>query len=862
MKKTSRILAFSLAVVLLLGNFASTLGLEPDYDYTGLPCQDAITELRRLELINGYPDGTFRPDRPITRAEIAKIFSIAKTDTYSDAIAEKPLPALSDISGHWAEDYIARGVKLGLILGYPDGTFGPNQDITNAEVTALCLRLVGYNDSVLPGLDAYFGKAAELEITKGIGNLVAAEKATRGDAFMMLFAAMKLPIGKVTDGKFVELDPETTYFELLDTLYDYNNADMLVNSVLCGYYEDGLINAAKVSASPKLYLWDKALGAYMAYETTDITAAILYNFVTVCDTDDDGTGDVLYIVKRADSTYRWDAEMDYIPTYGDADAFTNAYNIPYGERILEFRDEDGLLDGAAYDFSNIVAAGDLENSTYWATYDWYNSTSKDSLTLLSKFRTTQQSNGWACGVSSALMVMDWYGMRGDLNELDLSALRNTKEKYGAYRFGSGTDVKMLINVFDTINKMEGKDIWDYESTYDFVNADGELDEDYLSTDWILERLGEGKPILVGWNSFGGHWQVIIGYDTMDTDTTADDVLILADPYDSTDHLNDGVNIQSYERLYWDWTQNFDRDFSGDKGYGMTVVFVPIPAGYDNKLAPVKGAGLLPYAWDVSANANMTDNMLLAYGDTAADLEASSYTYAKGQRGENGLAGPASSDWYRAADYDASPYYAGYDFYKGDNISDTLVLLDGFKTSQQASEWTCGPSSVRMVLNWFDILDGETEFSLSAMRDNDKEGATTLDGIISIFDKIGEKYGAAWDEDWALVTTDDLDDDLAWEGYYLEGGAEDGLIPYFLSEGIPVIVGWDEWGGHWQVIIGYDDMGTDDTQDDVIILADPYDTTDHIQDGYLIESFERLVYGWGAKFDERGGYLLAALCPQA
>lgn len=46
-----------------------------------------------------------------------------------------------------------------------------------------------------------------------------------------------------------------------------------------------------------------------------------------------------------------------------------------------------------------------------------------------------------------------------------------------------------------------------------------------------------------------------------------------------------------------------------------------------------------------------------------------------------------------------------------------------------------------------------------------------------------------------------------------------------------MVGSDEWGGHWQVIIGYDDMGTiDRTEDDVIILADAYDTTDHNQDG--------------------------------
>ena len=58
----------------------------------------------------------------------------------------------------------------------------------------------------------------------------------------------------------------------------------------------------------------------------------------------------------------------------------------------------------------------------------------------------------------------------------------------------------------------------------------------------------------------------------------------------------------------------------------------------------------------------------------------------------------------------------------------------------------------------------------------------------------------------------------------------------------------EWGGHWQVVIGYDDMGTEGTQDDVLILMDPYDTTDHNQDGYVIESYERLAFDWGNSYD--------------
>lgn len=54
----------------------------------------------------------------------------------------------------------------------------------------------------------------------------------------------------------------------------------------------------------------------------------------------------------------------------------------------------------------------------------------------------------------------------------------------------------------------------------------------------------------------------------------------------------------------------------------------------------------------------------------------------------------------------------------------------------------------------------------------------------------------------------------------------------------------DWGGHWRVIIGYDTMGTDDlTSSDVLIMADPYDTADHLQDGYVVVPAEKFFYMW-------------------
>lgn len=163
------------------------------------------------------------------------------------------------------------------------------------------------------------------------------------------------------------------------------------------------------------------------------------------------------------------------------------------------------------------------------------------------------------------------------------------------------------------------------------------------------------------------------------------------------------------------------------------------------------------------------------------------------------------------------------------------------------------ASASVVMNWFDMLDGENEMSLGIHRQEGKPGATVLSGMEEVFRYMNDEHK----QDWVWFTNKDLDKPDGEESYIgdycLQAGTTKdwyGLIPYLLGNDIPMMIGWDEWGGHWQTIIGYDDMGTPEaTPDDVLVLADPYDTTDHNQDGYVLESFERLVYGWYTSYDK-------------
>ena len=101
----------------------------------GAWCCRAVATLTNAGVINGYTDGTFRPNAPITRAELATIIArFAKLDVNTKTF--------SDITGHWAQKNIELAVGNGWINGYDDGTFRPNHNITRAETFAMINRVL------------------------------------------------------------------------------------------------------------------------------------------------------------------------------------------------------------------------------------------------------------------------------------------------------------------------------------------------------------------------------------------------------------------------------------------------------------------------------------------------------------------------------------------------------------------------------------------------------------------------------------------------------------------------------------------------------------------------------------------------
>lgn len=99
----------------------------------------AINYLAEKGVISGYPDKTFKPENKVKRAEFAKMISISE----KLELKKENEIAFSDINNHWATEYINLATTNELLKGYEDKTFKPQKEITYGEVATIMLRTLG-----------------------------------------------------------------------------------------------------------------------------------------------------------------------------------------------------------------------------------------------------------------------------------------------------------------------------------------------------------------------------------------------------------------------------------------------------------------------------------------------------------------------------------------------------------------------------------------------------------------------------------------------------------------------------------------------------------------------------------------------
>lgn len=214
--KMKKVLVTLLALIFILGTVATGFAAPASFsDVDDQDVKDAVTRLSALDILSGYPDGTFKPENTITRAEFAKII-VTALGVGDAAEYARGVTKFSDVPAtHWASGYINVASDMGIINGYGNGKFGPEDKVTYAQAITMIVRALGYEPKAkalggYPG--GYLAIAAEKDITENV-TIVNSLAANRGDIAIMVDAALDVPMMvQKTWGQYPEYeeDPDKT----------------------------------------------------------------------------------------------------------------------------------------------------------------------------------------------------------------------------------------------------------------------------------------------------------------------------------------------------------------------------------------------------------------------------------------------------------------------------------------------------------------------------------------------------------------------------------------------------------------------------------------------------------------------------
>ena len=173
--------------------------------------EEAIGVLSSYKVVQGYPDNSFKPDRTVTRAEMAKVVTVAAGfNEYSKNMTS----SYEDMHGHWAESYVELADVLGIVKGISPSVYGPDNLIKFEEAYTMILRLLGYTDESLMGSwpSNYREKAIELNLFENIDSNT--EFASRRDITIMLFNALSKNLVSVKENNTYNVTNKTLISKL------------------------------------------------------------------------------------------------------------------------------------------------------------------------------------------------------------------------------------------------------------------------------------------------------------------------------------------------------------------------------------------------------------------------------------------------------------------------------------------------------------------------------------------------------------------------------------------------------------------------------------------------------------------------
>lgn len=216
MKNLKRLIALVAVFALALTTIASAASFTDVAEDSAY--YKAVEQLHKIGIIDGYTDGTFGPEKTVTRSEMAKL--IAAMQGYAESAAGKAVTKFSDVpSTHWASGYIAAATGVA-IDGRPDGTFAPEEEVKYEDAVKMIMATLGY--TVVANANGgypmgYVSAAIKEGVTEDVVKAAVGTPASRGTIAQLIYNAIDTPlVEQITwnldgSGDFIKYDGESKY---------------------------------------------------------------------------------------------------------------------------------------------------------------------------------------------------------------------------------------------------------------------------------------------------------------------------------------------------------------------------------------------------------------------------------------------------------------------------------------------------------------------------------------------------------------------------------------------------------------------------------------------------------------------------
>ena len=282
-----KIVSLLLVLSLVLGSFSMVFAAPSDV--VGTDYEEDVAKLMAIGVLAGYPDGTFKPENTVTRAEFAKMIVVA-SGLEDAAVLSAGATQFPDVAAdHWAAGYINVATQKKFIEGYPNGNYGPEDKITYAQMFTILIRAIGLGDVVeKDGVwpSNYLAKAVQLELNDGLAS-AANDAATRGDVAIAFVNTMTETMWGATG---VNSDGTVDYTLIPgQTMLTELGYSTTVKAAVDGSQQFGGLKATEVKTTTATYdLADSCMQDPDAFYGQEVTLWL----------DDDG--DVVYIENETD----------------------------------------------------------------------------------------------------------------------------------------------------------------------------------------------------------------------------------------------------------------------------------------------------------------------------------------------------------------------------------------------------------------------------------------------------------------------------------------------------------------------------------------------------------------------------------